>query len=141
MEIVLLIFVLVILIVLFRNLSGVKDDLYSLHNELLDVKKLFDTKHPEETQKSHEKVTTFSDPNAFKPRIPVKEEIKKEELPEVFVGETKQERVLPPNRPKQKLFIKKYILQLTFLLPQIKIGSVNGLMTILILKNSLVKIS
>jgi uncharacterized membrane protein len=95
MEIVLLIAVLVILIVLFRNLTGVKDDLYSLHNELRDVKKLFDTKHPEETQKSQEKVTVFSDPNAFKPGIPVKEEIKKEELPEVFVGETKQERVLP----------------------------------------------
>jgi uncharacterized membrane protein len=97
MEIALLIVVLVILIVLFRNLSGVKDDLYSLHNELRDVKKLFDTKHPEETKKPQEKVTAFSDHNAFKPSIPVKEEIKKEDLPEVFVSESKPGKV---NLPK-----------------------------------------
>jgi uncharacterized membrane protein len=107
MEITLLIAVLVILILVFRNLSGIKNELFSLRNELMDAKKLFSAKNKEETSKTSEKATDIRDSNAFKPRIPVKEEIKKEDLPEVFAGEPKQEKVYAPKPADPVIVLKE----------------------------------
>jgi uncharacterized membrane protein len=106
MEIALLLAVLIILLIAYGNLSGVKGDLNSLRDELRDVKKLINTKFPEEIQKTTEKVPVTPDFNSFKPKVPVKEEIIKEALPEVFVISSKQEIVDPP-KPFDPVIVQK----------------------------------
>jgi uncharacterized membrane protein len=76
MEIVLLLAVLGILILVFRNLSAVKNELNGLREDFLDLKSLIHTKHWVETEETAEKVAVSPESAASLPALHIKEEVK-----------------------------------------------------------------
>jgi uncharacterized membrane protein len=83
MEIFLLLVVLVTLIFIFRNLTGIKNNISELQNELLDLKKMTSSGPVRPPEKQEPKPVPLAPVTTEPPKVQIREEIRTVEWPEL----------------------------------------------------------
>jgi uncharacterized membrane protein len=95
MEIFLLLVILIVLIVSFRNLSAVRDEVAKLNNELFDIKKIIGNKYRSEIKNPNDSIAASKSAEPILPTLIEKQEIHIEREPDIEAETFKKETVPP----------------------------------------------